>query len=551
MNNTPLVSAIVIFLNAEQLLAEAIESVFAQTYEHWELLLVDDGSTDGSTDIARAYAAQFPGKVYYLAHEGRRNRGKSASRNLGIARARGDYVAFLDADDVWLPHKLEEQVAILAREPRASMVYGRSQWWYSWTGRSEDGDRDYVHDLGVSGDTLVESPELFIRFFVRQEAAIPCPCDILVRRAVFDIVGGFDEGFRGANDVYEDQTFYAKVTLNTPVFVADECWAKYRQHPASSCAVVEQTGQEYTTRRFFLQWLLQYVAQRDMKDTDIWRRLRRQLWTYRFPLLQQVRRHLRTPGSTAKALLLVAARRILPTHVRQWLWARLQPLRLRPPVGWVRLGSLNRVTPISRDWGFDRGNPVDRYYIEAFLDERSTDIRGRVLEVSDNVYTRRIGGDRVTTGHVLDVSDTNPKATVIADLTDADHLASNTFDCVIVTQTLQLIYDVPAAIRTLYRILAPGGVLLVTVPGISQISRYDMDRWGHYWSFTNLSARRLFEEVFPAEQVEVTAYGNVLAAVGFLHGLATQELRTEDLDQHDPDYEVIIAVRAVKSERGG
>ena len=121
-----------------------------------------------------------------------------------------------------------------------------------------------------------------------------------------------------------------------------------------------------------------------------------------------------------------------------------------------------------------------------------------------------------------------PQVTIIGDLTHADHIPADSFDCIILTQTLQVIYDVPAALRTVYRSLKPGGVALVTIPGISQISRYDMDRWGHYWSFTTCSARRLFEAHFPAEKLEITAHGNVLAAVAFLHGLAQEELRPWD-----------------------
>jgi ubiquinone/menaquinone biosynthesis C-methylase UbiE len=149
---------------------------------------------------------------------------------------------------------------------------------------------------------------------------------------------------------------------------------------------------------------------------------------------------------------------------------------------------------------------------------------------------------------VLYVKEGNPKATIIGDLTSADHIPSNTFDCAILTQTLQFIYDVPAALKTLYRILKPGGVLLVTFPGISQISRNDMDNWGEYWRFTTLSSRKLFEEVFPSEQLTIAAYGNVLTALSFLHGLATEELRQEELDYRDSNYEVLITVRAVKPQ---
>jgi SAM-dependent methyltransferase len=212
----------------------------------------------------------------------------------------------------------------------------------------------------------------------------------------------------------------------------------------------------------------------------------------------------------------------------------------------VRFGSLRRTAPISQVFGLDRGVPIDRYYIEQFLLAHSAGISGRVLEIGDDAYTRKFGGSRVTKSDILHVAEGNAQATIVADLASADQIASNTFDCIVITQTLQFIYNVPAAVRNLHRILKPGGVVLATFPGISQISRYDMDRWGDYWRFTSLSAKRLFGEVFLPENVEVKTCGNVLTAVAFLHGLTAQELKRKELDFHDPDYEVTITVSAKK-----
>jgi SAM-dependent methyltransferase len=240
--------------------------------------------------------------------------------------------------------------------------------------------------------------------------------------------------------------------------------------------------------------------------------------------------------------LTLAARRVLPLPTRR----RLVRLTRWPHVGLVRFGSLRRMRPISSVWGTDRGSPVDRYYIEQFLAGCAQDIRGHVLEIGTDTYTRMFGGNRVTRSDVLHVSERNPKVTILGDLTQADHLPSDSFDCIILTQTLQFIYDVPAVLETVHRVLKPGGVALVTVPGIANISRYDMDRWGHYWSFTTLSARRLFEAVFPSQCVRIEAHGNVLASIAFLHGLAAEELRRKELDHFDPDYEFLITVRAEK-----
>jgi len=224
---------------------------------------------------------------------------------------------------------------------------------------------------------------------------------------------------------------------------------------------------------------------------------------------------------------------------------KLRVLLVGPGVGKVDLGSLRRLTPISKDWGLERGQAVDQYYIEDFLAHHANDIRGHVLEVGTDMYTRKFGGARVTKSDVLHVQKGAPGATIIADLSHGDNIQSNTFDCVIFTQTLQYIYDVRAALTTLNRILKNGGVLLATFPGISKISREDMERWGDYWRFTSLSARILLHEAFGGA-VEVKTYGNVLAAIAFLCGLAAEELRKEELDYNDPYYEVIIAVRTVR-----
>jgi SAM-dependent methyltransferase len=208
---------------------------------------------------------------------------------------------------------------------------------------------------------------------------------------------------------------------------------------------------------------------------------------------------------------------------------------------------LRRLAPISRMFGLDRGQSIDRHYIEKFLSAHAEDIRGDVLEIGDQAYTLKFGRDRVTKSEVLHVDVGDPTATVVADLTRAEGMPSDAFDCIIFTQTLQFIYNVRSVMETLHRLLRPGGVLLATVPGISQISRFDMDRWGEYWRFTTLSTRRLVEEVFPPTSVSVEAHGNVLASVAFLHGLASEELRLMELDYQDPDYELLITARAVKA----
>jgi SAM-dependent methyltransferase len=212
-------------------------------------------------------------------------------------------------------------------------------------------------------------------------------------------------------------------------------------------------------------------------------------------------------------------------------------------VGRVRLGSLARTRPIDPDYGFSRGTPVDRYYIDLFLTGHAREVRGRVLEIGDDAYTRKFGGERVTKSDVLHVEGSQPGATIVGDLADAPQIDEDAFDCVICVQTLAYVYDVRAAIATLKRVLKPGGTLLVTTAGIAKIGRPESDAWGDYWRLTADSAKRLFEEA-GFESVEVTTYGNVLAATAMLHGIAAEEIGAKKLDDRDPDFEVTVAIRA-------
>jgi hypothetical protein len=220
---------------------------------------------------------------------------------------------------------------------------------------------------------------------------------------------------------------------------------------------------------------------------------------------------------------------------------------LQPAKNGVDFGDLRRLTPISRLYGYDRGEPVDRYYIESFLEAHRDRISGTVLEISEDTYTRKYGQDRVTHSDVLHYNDPSPPATIVGDLTDAPHLPSNHYDCIIITQTLMLIYDVKAAVETLHRILKPGGTVLATQAGLSQIAEQQAwnDTW--HWGFTRASILRLFKDGFTGGEVEVQTYGNVLSTIAFLHGLSFDELTKAELDRTDPQYQLLVSVAARKA----
>lgn len=247
-------------------------------------------------------------------------------------------------------------------------------------------------------------------------------------------------------------------------------------------------------------------------------------------------------------------RRLLERSAEHWLvdrlLLRLTPkrsaalrLRARRLARPARLGTLRSTEPLSQDFGYDRGTPVDRYYIEHFLRSHRHLITGRVLEVKDSGYTDLLGS-QVTAKEVLDVDPGNPLATIVADLAAADSIPERSFDCFVLTQTLQLIYDVHAAVSHAHRILKPGGALLVTVPSVSPV--VDDEHLTDYWRFTPASCKRLFGDVFRGGSVEVRAYGNVLTSIAFLTGMAHEELSREELEAHDRRHTMLLAVSAAK-----
>ncbi len=533
-----LVSVVVIFLNAARTLAAAIDSVRMQTHPHWELLLVDDGSTDASARIAGEYAALDPQRIRCLAHPGGENRGMSASRNLGIAHSAGDFLAFLDADDLWLPRKLERQLALMSSSPQADVVVASSLEWHDAAdhapGTALPADRrrrlQLAPGLAYAGTDLLLS-------IARGQSQSPGICSLLVRRDAIERCGGFEPAFRG---MFEDQVFITKLLLDAHVLVDGALGDLYRQHPGSACAQAQRDGSYHPlaanpAQSVFEHWRGRYLAEQLGAAPQ------------RAEAAAQVLRALSADESRAGTPGTAAAR---GPRLRRRLRRRLSGALLRlgsPPAepGPVDFGTLRRLQPVSRVFGYDRGTPIDRYYIEAFLAEHAHRVQGRVLEIGDASYTRRFGGARVTRAEVLHVHAQNPAATFVGDLAGANDLPSDAFDCVVLTQTLQLVYDVGAAIDTLHRVLKPGGVVLCTVPGVTQVST---DEWSRdwCWSFTPRAITRLFGERFGADAVSTACFGNVLAATCMLQGICAEELTETELDVMDACYPVTVTVVATR-----
>ncbi|HKP11989.1 MAG TPA: glycosyltransferase, partial [Blastocatellia bacterium] len=232
----------------------------------------------------------------------------------------GEFIAFLDADDVWLPEKLAEQVAILAAHPQAAMLYGRTQKWFGWTGDPEDMKKDALTQLAVEPETLAQPPLLLTRF-LKNEHVYPCTCSMLVRRTAFDKVGMFEESFR---DAYEDMVFHTKIFLNAPVFVSGKCWDRYRRHPDNSWKRMVEAGlydplNPNPLRRDYLRWVEQYLLAEGVTEGEVWRALRQELWPYRHPALYRLSKAARRRSLEAREVVSSLARRLLPAPLHQWL----------------------------------------------------------------------------------------------------------------------------------------------------------------------------------------------------------------------------------------
>jgi glycosyltransferase involved in cell wall biosynthesis len=540
-----LVSVVIPCYNQAHFLAEAIESVLAQSYPRVEIVVVDDGSPDNTREVA----ARYP-EVRYVRQE---NQGLAAARNTGLRHSRGEYLVFLDADDRLLPEAVEAGLRQLRTHPECAFTFGK---WKSIAANGSPLARTPPPPFAVQGDPYI---------FLLQCNHIQMHATVLYRRSVFEVVGVFDPSLNAS----EDYDLYLRITRQYPVCAHATIVAEYRRHGSN---MTHDPARMLRTSVTVLRRQRQHV-QSDARRAAAYRAgLRFWYGCYGGQLVAQVLK-LAAEGDWRQALdglsVLLRDPLLLPQAAVTVLRRQRRRIerQLRGYAGGLAgmipgsgkdsdsiphiksrlFSNLRRLTPISRDFGYDRGQPIDRYYIEQFLARHAADVQGRVLEVGDDTYTDRFGTNRVNVSDVLHVDESNPAATIVGDLATADHIPSDTFDCIILTQTLQFIYDVPAAIRTLHRILKPGGVVLATFPGVSQIAR---DRWGEtwYWGFTTISAHRLFDEVFPSGMVSIESRGNVLTGISFLHGISAEELRQEELDYVDSAYQVLILLRAEKSQ---
>lgn len=530
--NFPLVSVIITTYNHGHFLPEALDSIFKQAYPAIEVVVVDDGSTDNTREIIKKYE-----EVHYIYQE---NQGLSAARNTGVRHSKGELLLFLDADDWLLPAAIGTNVRYIQQNEQYAFVSGGHYKIFVEAGMVEE-DNSTISDAHYS--------QLLKGNYIGMHAAV------MYRRWVFDEFL-YDVSLKAC----EDYDLYLKIARKYPVFHHSELIAAYRQHSANMSAnvsfmlsaalqVLDRQQSQLLSPAEKKAYAMGQAAWKEYYREQFAERQRAgsitgiedvilRSWLYKKKMRKVVKSH------AAKL------KRLVKNHTPSFGLRILSKTGLYknflPAPGKVNSGDFNRQSPFSKDFGYDRGGPVDRYYIENFLAAEAAVIRGRVLEIGDNDYTIRFGGERILRSDILHINEHNPMATIIGDISNAPHIPDNCFDCIVLTQTLHLIYDFKEALHTCHRILKPGGTLLLTVPGITPI---DHGQWKEswYWSFTDKAIGKLLAESFPHGKIGIKAFGNVFTAAAFLYGMGLQEVASARLKYHDPHFQVIVAGKATKA----
>lgn len=534
----PIVSVIITCYNHGRFLGDAIRSVLKQTYRNLEILVVDDGSTDNTAEVVLSFA-----DVNYVYQP---NAGLSAARNKGIDKSRGSFLVFLDADDWLYPDAIRTNLQYLQQNSRCAFVSG----WH-------DKVNEWGYPLEDQEDQVVVDDCHYIGFLWGNY--IGMHATVMYQRWAFNEFR-FDTTLRAC----EDYDMYFKISRKYRVGSHNKKLAAYRIHGNNMSSnvsmmlknVLKVCNRQKPLLKNQAEWDAYHQGLKiwsDYYSEKLYQTLEQEVETGSWPSAEEI--GLLVKEKPLKGLKVLAkkanhrgsqwVKNNLPDFAQRLLHQSGFNSHYTPKTGKVDSGDFERVKPFSSDFGFDRGGAIDRYYIENFIEENSNYVRGTVLEVGDNEYTLKYGRHLVTRSDILHVDRSNAKATYVGDITHVPQIPTGYFDCIIFTQTLHLIYDYRSALQTCYRILKPGGCLLLTVPGITQV---DQGAWKEYWlwSFTDNAMRRLMAETFNGSTVDIKTYGNVYVASAFLYGMGLPEFKKENLNVNDPAYQVIISVKAVK-----
>lgn len=521
-DSDPSVSIVITTYNHSQFIASALSSAISQTSRPHEILVVDDGSTDTTKNIVSEFE-----QVNYLYQP---NQGLSAARNTGLHTVTSEYIVFLDADDILFPRAIKHGIDCVAENPSAAFVSG------AYRKMNIDGQlKERAH---YQIEPVVDYCTLLTGNHIGMHGAVLFKVDVLRQ------VGGYDVSL----NCCEDYDIYLRISRDHKIACHSNIVAVYRTYIGSMSS---NASKMLTTSLRVLERQRRYI------EGDVNKLAKYQkgklFWIEHygyFVVWQSIRKlvHFKFASSAKKIAMLCKLDLKIGVASMFEVVREIAVLRAKPALiklfhlnnrKKVKFGHLNRTTPFSTDFGYGKGLPVDRYYIEKFLKQYEQYVNGDVLEVGDSAYSNRYENKKAPANKkVIHLYDKN--ADYVGELTDSNILPEDKFDCILLTQTLHLIYDFEEAIKNLHKSLKHDGVLLITVPGISQICS---DEWSKTWawSFTTYSLKIALEKYFDANKKEsLESYGNVLAATSFLYGLPASQLSETQLSVVDPKYQLVI-----------
>lgn len=516
------ISFVVPAFNCEKTIAESIYSIVDKNFEpRDEIIIVNDGSTDKTLHTIKKIQKKYP---FIITVNNFKNKGCPASRNIGIRKAKNELIFNLDSDDILVPGSVNKLKKYLISNNADVAAFAEIHFF---TNSIKNITHKWICKSG-----------LFTLADFLAGPVVPGG-NFIYTKSSWKRIGGYWEYGRGLHEFWG---FELKQIASGSKFVNMANSYYYHRHSHDSLyerEIKDENQSSLITTRMIKPYLhLLHPEDAKYIKGDIGSKM----WFKMFSS-HPLRLKNGKLGKTGrvKNLKITKKRKILSKIGRMsaYLISILEYLKVK----------YLRIKPVSRFFGFDRGLPIDRYYIEKFLSENSQFIKGVVLEIAELTYTRKFGGGKVKKSLIFNIKENWSGADILGNLATGEGVKENLVDCFIMTQTLPFIYDVSSAVKNAVKILKPGGSLLVTVPGITQISRYDMSRWGQYWSFTNLSLRKLFEEVVPPSCITIKTYGNVKSSACFLYGFAQHELTRKELEYQDLDYQLVIGAVIKKPEQ--
>ncbi len=514
------VAIVITTYNHAHFLDEAIRSALGQTVAAGEIVVIDDGSTDDPAEVVRQYDS-----VRLIRTQ---NQGLSAARNTGLQAVAAEYVLFLDADDRLMPNALASGLRAFERDPGALLIYGAHR-------RIDREGRPTGH---INYLPMIDEP---FGGLLRGNR-IGMHATVLYRRDAIVRAGGFDRTLPRC----EDYDLYLRIAARGPIASHSDLVADYRIHS-------ENMSADY---KAMLTTALDVQRRHSANEPNVHAAIAigQRAWRTWYgeqamhgPGGNILRAFATSPIWTTERMLNSTRKHAARLFRRAaFSWSRHIRAKATPPLGAVDFGDFAGVMPVSNDFGWDRGRPIDRFYVEDFLGRNADAIRGRVLEIGDDSYSRQYGGERITRQDVLHVKPDAPGVTIVGDVTDPATLPEQAFDCIVFTQTLHIIFDMAAAIDRLHAALKPGGVLLITVPGITPVDRGEWAKeW--FWSLTPAALDRLLAARFDDAHRDIETHGNVFAATAFLQGVACEEIDVRKLAPYDEAFPVTVVARATRA----